>query len=181
MSELDEILGGDVNCVSCGYAHPVAKHKSKTDHPNECIQTPTECGLVKELVEALEFYANRENWHSPNSSSRGYHVTDQNGSMDRYHAKVGGFLHGCFVPDAGDRARAALTKTSPTGKEPKAPEQDIVEVPDIDVEIAIAEAIQLLPRDHAYEDKGVPVLRYLKNLGYRVTQIEGQEPKVGAV
>lgn len=42
------------------------------------------------------------------------------------------------------------------------------EVPDIDVEIAIAEAIQLIPARTTYEDKGSPVLHYLKKHGYRV-------------
>lgn len=44
------------------------------------------------------------------------------------------------------------------------------EAEDIDVEIAIAEAIQLMPRDTAYEEKGVPVLQYLKWLGYRIVK-----------
>lgn len=45
-----------------------------------------------------------------------------------------------------------------------------VEVEDIDVEIAIAEAIQLMPPKTTYEDKGTPVLAYLKKMGWKVME-----------
>lgn len=45
-----------------------------------------------------------------------------------------------------------------------------VEVDDLDVEIAIAEAIQLLPPRTCYEDKGTPVLAYLKKMGWKVME-----------
>jgi len=69
-----------------------------------------------------------------------------------------------------DSETAILWNTRPTTPAPEA-------VEDIDVEIAIAEAIQLMPRDHAYEDKGGPVLKYLKQLGYSV--VKTTPPKTG--
>ena len=46
-----------------------------------------------------------------------------------------------------------------------------VQVEDIDVEIAIAEAIQLMPPRITYEEKGVPILDYLKKHGWSVMQL----------
>jgi hypothetical protein len=57
----------------------------------------------------------------------------------------------------------------------RAPERESIDVADIDAEIAIAEAIQLMPRDTAYEDKGEPVLKYLNRLGYRIVDGSGTE------
>ena len=49
-----------------------------------------------------------------------------------------------------------------------------IPVDNIDVEIAIAEAIQLIPNNMTYEEKGVPILKYLEKLGYRVMQAGGE-------
>lgn len=51
-----------------------------------------------------------------------------------------------------------------------ATDTSFVEVDDIDVEIAIAEAIQLMPPRTTYEEKGVPVLAYLKKMGWKVME-----------
>lgn len=56
-----------------------------------------------------------------------------------------------------------------------ATKRESVAVEDIDVEIAIAEAIQLIPNGTTYEDKGTPVLQYLKKCGFKITKIEDQK------
>lgn len=48
------------------------------------------------------------------------------------------------------------------------------EVDDLDVEIAIAEAIQLIPNGTTYEEKGTPVLAYLKKHGWKI--VDAQSP-----
>jgi hypothetical protein len=45
-----------------------------------------------------------------------------------------------------------------------------VPVDDMDIEIAIVEAIQPMSPKTAYEEKGIPVLAYLKQHGYIVMQ-----------
>ena len=45
-----------------------------------------------------------------------------------------------------------------------------VEVEDIDVEIAIAEAIAIMNPRMVYTDKGEPVLAYLKKHGWKVME-----------
>lgn len=55
------------------------------------------------------------------------------------------------------------------------PERESVAVEDVDVEIAIAEAIHLIPKGTTYEDTGTPVLEYLKKCGFRITY-KGGEP-----
>lgn len=52
--------------------------------------------------------------------------------------------------------------------------RELVAVDDIDVEIAIAEAIAVLPPRMVYHDKGEPVLAYLKKHGWVVMQEKGQ-------
>lgn len=50
------------------------------------------------------------------------------------------------------------------------PDTSTVEVDDIDVEIAIAEAIAVLPPRTVYDEKGVPILAYLKKHGWKVME-----------
>lgn len=56
--------------------------------------------------------------------------------------------------------------------EEKPPKREFRPVDDTDVEIAIAEAIAVMSPDTEYTEKGAPVLKHLKSLGYKV--IEGQ-------
>jgi hypothetical protein len=55
-------------------------------------------------------------------------------------------------------------------------EQKPVAAEDIDVEIAIAEAVQLMPPRTTYEEKGVPILKYLKKHGYVVMHADKAKP-----
>lgn len=48
--------------------------------------------------------------------------------------------------------------------------RELVEVPDEDVEIAIAEAIAVMPSRTDYCEKGIPILKDLKKRGYVVMQ-----------
>ncbi len=57
----------------------------------------------------------------------------------------------------------------------------LVEVDDIDVEIAIAEAIQLMPPRTTYEEKGVPVLAYLKKYGWKIMEEKSTKDERDAI
>lgn len=79
-----------------------------------------------------------------------------------------------------DAATESMEKAFHAGWNARQPMREIAWVPDIDVEIAIAEALQLIPRATTYEDKGNPVLHYLKKQGYRIfksSEIQGEKPE----
>lgn len=51
----------------------------------------------------------------------------------------------------------------------------LVEVMDLDVEVAIAEAIAVMPKNTDYCETGVSVLKHLKALGYIVMEDKGRD------
>ncbi len=85
-----------------------------------------------------------------------------------------------------DKANADFKENGFTGLKPiiggirsllaavNAPKREYVEVPDEDVEVAIAEAIALIPKKTDYCETGIPVLKELKKYGWRIIKdIEG--------